>query len=466
MSVEKRLRFEIKKCRNCEACRELVGFSCLVFPEMFSLVDRERDTNDKISAADLNKLTDLCNFCGACPCLDIRAALLEHKTDQADKNGLPLKIRAIENVELIGQVSSAFPKAANFVLQNKMARKVLQKVVGIHEKRQMPTVGKESFNTWFSKKKVSERHRGARKRKVAYFAGCSARYLFPEVGKALVTIFEQNECDVHYLSQRCCGMPTFLEGDRKKTLALASFNLDRLAEVVKDGYEIVCSCPTCGYFLKVMLTGGFGVFSGLENTVPSDGVLKIPKEKGTLTTDGHEYYHVSEKIMRHVVKNNDYFSALDPGLRNLVADHTHDAGEYLMKLHEKGELNMSFRSAPGTVTYFPPCHQREQRVGQPYHAMMKLIDGVTADVIEGDYCCGNGGIMGFKKDYFRHSLRIGSRLVTRLRTSKPDTISTDCLSCRLQFDQMTDYRVRHPLEILEECYASGSKQPVKAAINN
>ncbi|MBT4266913.1 MAG: hypothetical protein HOK67_31420 [Deltaproteobacteria bacterium] len=466
MGIEKRLRFEIKKCRKCEACRELVGFSCLVFPEMFALVDRERDTNEKISTADLNRLTDLCNFCGACPCLDIRAALLEYKTDQVEKNGLPLKIRAIENVELIGRVSSAFPKAANFVLQNKTARKLLQEAVGIHEKRQMPIVGKESLNTWFNKKKAGDGRHGGRKRKVAYFAGCSARYLFPEVGRALVNILEQNECDVHFFPQRCCGMPTFLEGDRKKTLALASFNLDRMAEVIKDGYEIVCSCPTCGYFLKVMLTGGFGVFSGLENSVPSDGILKIPKEKDTLTTDGQEYYHVSEKVMRHVVKSNDYFSSLDPGIRNRVADHTFDAGEYLMRLYEKDELNMAFSPAPGKVTYFPPCHQREQRIGQPYVSILKLIGGTDVEAINGEYCCGNGGIMGFKKDFFRHSLRIGSRLVTKVRSANPDVLSTECLSCRMQLDQMTVYRVKHPLEILEACYASYTKPSVQADKKN
>lgn len=44
MSAEDRLRYEINKCRNCEACRSLTNFSCLVFPEMFNLVDRERET--------------------------------------------------------------------------------------------------------------------------------------------------------------------------------------------------------------------------------------------------------------------------------------------------------------------------------------------------------------------------------------------------------------------------------------
>lgn len=43
MNAEDRLRYEINKCRNCEACKDLLNFSCVVFPEMFRLVDEERD---------------------------------------------------------------------------------------------------------------------------------------------------------------------------------------------------------------------------------------------------------------------------------------------------------------------------------------------------------------------------------------------------------------------------------------
>ena len=53
-------------------------------------------------------------------------------------------------------------------------------------------------------------------------------------------------------------MPSLLEGDLKLTLEFAAFNLDRLCEAVDSGYEIVCSCPTCAYMLKhVISEGGF-----------------------------------------------------------------------------------------------------------------------------------------------------------------------------------------------------------------
>jgi len=110
MSAEDRLRYEISKCRNCEACGSHVNFSCLVFPEMFRLVDKEREAGGKISPDELRHLVDLCTFCAACPCLDIRAALMEAKTEYMDRYGLKFKIRAIEDVERIGKLGGAIPQ--------------------------------------------------------------------------------------------------------------------------------------------------------------------------------------------------------------------------------------------------------------------------------------------------------------------------------------------------------------------
>ncbi|NQU62942.1 MAG: hypothetical protein HQ517_01465 [SAR324 cluster bacterium] len=410
---------------------------------MFELVDEERDTDQKITTAALNQMADLCNFCGECSCLDIRVAILEHKTEQADINGLPLRIRVIENVEQIGKIDNTFPKVVNFVLQNENARRLLQKTVGVHEKRQVPLIGSESFLSWYKKRKSLKKTQAAKKRKVAYFVGCRAQFIFPDVGKVLVTVFERNDCEVYYPPQWCCGIPTFLQGDSKKTLALAGFNLDRLAEVVDDGYDIITSCPTCGYMLKSIMNTSAGFLSRLA--------------EGDTGKNAIHSRQVSEKLLRVAMRNRDYFCPLDRKKRQRVAENTHDAGEYLMMLHDKGELNTPFTPTQEKINYFPPCHQREQRIGQPYHALMQLINGDLARTVEEDYCSGNGCIMDFKEDYFRYSLKIGGRLVTKLRTETLDVRSTDCLGCHMQFNQMTNYKISHPLEILEEMYAADKK---------
>jgi glycerol-3-phosphate dehydrogenase subunit C len=74
-------------------------------------------------------------------------------------------------------------------------------------------------------------------------------------------------------------------------------------------------------------------------------------------------------------------------------------------------------------------------------------------MISGNYCCGNAGIMGFKKEFHHLSVKTASRLIARIRTLNPEVIVTDCLSCRIQFSQLTDYEILHPVQIIKESYS-------------
>jgi glycerol-3-phosphate dehydrogenase subunit C len=68
------------------------------------------------------------------------------------------------------------------------------------------------------------------------------------------------------------------------------------------------------------------------------------------------------------------------------------------------------------------------------------------------------GIMGFKKEFHSASIEMGGRLMAKIKEMHPQRLITDCLSCRLQFNQLTSYPVVHPIEILKESYAAYSSQ--------
>jgi glycerol-3-phosphate dehydrogenase subunit C len=44
----------------------------------------------------------------------------------------------------------------------------------------------------------------------------------------------------------------------------------------------------------------------------------------------------------------------------------------------------------------------------------------------------------------------------KIKGLDPDGLITDCLSCRLQFNQLLPYKVQHPVEILKEAYSSST----------
>jgi glycerol-3-phosphate dehydrogenase subunit C len=106
------------------------------------------------------------------------------------------------------------------------------------------------------------------------------------------------------------------------------------------------------------------------------------------------------------------------------------------------------------MVYFPPCHLREQNIGRPYQELLNLLPGVNLEPVDGSLdCCGMAGIMGFKRDFHETSIHLGGRLMDKIKEQAPGRLITDCLSCRLQFNQLLPYKVQHPVEIFKKAYS-------------
>ena len=412
---------------------------------------------------------------------------MEAKTEYMDRYGLKFKIRAIEDVERIGKLGGAIPHLTNLLLRNDLTRRLMEKILGIHRDRNIPGFPKENFLEWIKKRNKKIETGSKENKKVAYFAGCTARYLFPEVAKAVVEVFEKNGIEVYYPEQGCCGMPSMLEGDRNLTLEFARLNVERLARVVEEGYDIVCSCPTCGYMLKnILKTGAYFAPECRETAKGVNELVRIPLQ-GLMSSKHSEFIEIPAGLFEGMLRDEGYFSSISPKKRIMIAENSYDVGEYLMKLHKKGEFDIRLGPVPMRTTYYPPCHLREQRIGRqnfvlipsttfispspvkemttvkPYEYLLGLIPELSLDSINGNYCCGNGGIMGFKQEFYRSSIKIATRLIAKIKGLNPDLLTTDCLSCRLQFNQLTPYKVLHPIQIILESYSNYQEQPEKRA---
>lgn len=465
MSAEDKLRYEINYCGGCDVCRDLLDPSCLVFPEIFRLYDRKRASGEEISTDELRNLVGLCNFCALCPCRNIREALLNAKTEYGEEFGLGFKTRLIENVDRFGRLGGIFPILSNFFLQNEVTKGWIQRISGIHGARKFPKFPKENVPKWISRRNENRKPQAEQKRKVAYFTGCTAKFFFPQVAKAFVEVFEMNGIQVTYPDQTCCGMPPFLEGDAKLTMKFVQYNLPRLLEVVEKGYDIVCSCPTCGYMLKcIMKAGAYHSPEFTDSLVVSDGgFVKLPRGGPPLSSVHDGLGLVWVEFLQKYLKDEGYFSSISARERIKVAESTYDAGEYLLKLHSEGKLNTKLGPFRARAAYYPPCHMREQKIGRPYFDLLGLVPGLSTEAIDEIYCCGNAGIMGFKSYFHPLSIKISGRLIAKLKRIDPKVIATDCISCRLQFNQLTPYKVLHPLEIIRESYrnSKGQAEPQK-----
>jgi glycerol-3-phosphate dehydrogenase subunit C len=450
---ERKIRKVVDDCADCDVCRYLMDVDCQFFPELYRLWDKDHDDGIRITDGELRNLADLCNFCALCPCPNIRADIVEAKTRFIDRDGLKFGIRTLEDVERMSALCGLFPALANRFLKIKSIETAIKKAVGIHTERRLPEFPPESFPGRAAKTGLRKKPVHSTGRKVAYFAGCTANYLFPEVARAAVAVLQKTGIEVFFPEQKCCGMPSLLEGDRKTTLDFVGYNMQRLAKVVSEGFDIVCSCPTCGFMLREILKEGAYYSEEYQQSAgggPDNMIVPTwPKHKAN--PDDHKTKVVHPGVYKGLFKDDGYFSSISALDRIAVAENTYDLGEYLIGC-QSHERNFSSKSADlGRMVYYPPCHLREMEIGRPYLELMTEIPEIDLQAIDGSLdCCGMAGIMGFKKNFHETSIRLGRRLIEKIRSLEPECIVTDCLSCRLQFQQVLPCKVFHPIEILNK----------------
>lgn len=438
----------IKLCANCDTCRTMMEEDCAFFLELYRLWDQEHEDGVPISEEQLRYLTELCTFCGLCPCPRIPMDVMEAKSRYIEQEGMPLATRMLNDVPRMARLCGTFPKLSKALQSNSVLGPLLRKATGLHPDRQLPVFPKQNFFKWAASQGLDRKRDGDHR--VAYFAGCTAGYLFPEIGRSVVEILQHNGATVYVPPQQCCGMPYLVEGDRKRTLQLAQDNMERLLETVRDEDDLVYSCPTCGYFLKKLLKERAYYSDAYQKSVnANEKELKVPApEKGE-----NQFWTLKKSMYREILKDDGYFSGIDPLNRVALSDHLFDFGVYLTRLQAEGRLATDFQPLSKRMAYFAPCHLREQKMGLPYLELLKLVPELEIEQVGSDYdCCGMGGIFGFKDHFHQKSLDLGGPLMDKIRKRDPQVIVTDCMSCRLQFNHCLPYPVFHPVEMLARAY--------------
>lgn len=126
--------------------------SCLFFPELYRLYDKETAEGRPIGDAELRKLSELCTLCGLCPCPNIPADVIRAKTERMQREGLPFGIRLLSDVQRFGRWCGMLPGVVNAALAFAPVDRTIKKIAGIHPQRRLPKIARESFFAWARKK--------------------------------------------------------------------------------------------------------------------------------------------------------------------------------------------------------------------------------------------------------------------------------------------------------------------------
>jgi glycolate oxidase iron-sulfur subunit len=240
---------------------------------------------------------------------------------------------------------------------------------------------------------------------VGYFTGCMTDFVFPELGKKIISFLNKNGIEVVVpRGQGCCGAPVYLgAGDFATGRKMADAN----GRAFEGPDYVITDCATCASAMKDYV-------------------------KFLADTDERKqaYQEFAAKIK--------------------------DISEFLVDV---AKLPASaYRTAPEfrgkTVTWHEPCHLGRY-LGvkeQPRRILKALTDIRFVEMPRADSCCGMAGT--FSVYFYELSQKIAAKKVADIRSTGADIVATDCPGCQIQLiDGLKRHglpvQVRHIMELLE-----------------
>jgi FAD/FMN-containing dehydrogenase/Fe-S oxidoreductase len=407
-----------RTCNGCGLCRSQLGDvrMCPIFrvgpgeessPRAKANLVRalaEGQLDRELLAADaLKEVADLCVNCHQCrlECpagVDIPKLMIETKAQYVAANGLRPADWLMAQIDGVSSWGSLVAPAANWAIRNRQVRWLAEKLFDLAHNRKLPRFASRTFMRKAARKKLTRPTRRS-DHKVLYFVDTYANYFDPQLGEALVAVFEHNGIAVYvHPDQAASGMAMISMGAVEAARKLAAKNIQLLADAVRQGYTIVASEPST--------------------------VLCLTRE---------------------------YLHLFDDDDARLVAANTYEACSYLWKLHQQGRLQLDLKPVNVALAYHTPCHLRALTAGTPGENLLRLVSGLHVFHIEKG-CSGMAGTYGLKRENFRMSLRAGWGLIAALRDPTFQAGTTECSACKMQMEQGASKPTIHPLKVLALAY--------------
>jgi glycerol-3-phosphate dehydrogenase subunit C len=319
--------------------------------------------------------------------------------------------RLLANYRTSAWFASKVPGVANFAMNFGPARWLMEKTMGVTAEREFPEFASETFREWWAREGAAagsrDRATEARERRdedpdadkrVAYFHGCYSNYNTPEVGKAMVRVFEHFGYEVVVPEQGCSGTPMFANGMLPDARRHAEVNVSSMADLVEQGYDAIASCTSCSMALRQEYPELFDI-EGIED----------------------------------------------------VAAHTFESVEYL-RIHEDLRGALAEAEVDGELAdefaYHAPCHARNQGLERQSVELFRDLEGVGIEDV-GESCSGISGTYGWKAEKYEKSMAIGEEMFEHMESATGETGMTECPTCAMQMEHGSGYEIRHPLELLE-----------------
>ena len=301
----------------------------------------------------------------------------------------------------VARLACRFAPLVNWMGKRKTVRRVLESVLGIDRRRELPAFASEPFDRWFAGRSKHDRAEPT----VVLFHDTFVTWFEPEIGQAAIRVLESAGHVVGLAGgRRCCGRPMLSEGAEDDARAAAEHNVRVLAPVVRRGIPIIGFEPSC--------------VSMVRDTYPE------------------------------LVGGDD---------AQLVAGGIVTFEEFVAAESKAGRLTLRASRPPERILVHSHCHQKAMNAVRPTLEALALTGAERIEEIP-TTCCGMAGSNGYETEHYDRSLEAAEvALLPAVRAAPAGAeIVAAGTSCRQQIRTGTGRNARHPAEILADALVPDS----------
>ena len=364
------------------------------------------------TAGAVRAVADLCVNCKMCAheCpshVNIPKLMLEAKAAHAEEHGLD-RADWVMAAPILSRRSAVVSRSSRTErMRGPLTRWFMEKFFGVSRRRRLPPFASRSFLrqsrrmgwTRLDRSIVAGGNENIDNPRIALFVDIFANYHDPTIAEAALRVLEHNGVQVVVPHDQTGLRHGSLGAGRRRNRAdRARRNLRVFANLVREGWTIVCTEPTAALALT-----------------------------------------------------HDYLDLIDDPDARLVAANTIELTAYLADRHAIGRLRSDFQPLNLSIGHHVPCHLKALGRAPASPMLLRLIPGLRVTVVDVG-CSGMAGTFGLQAEHYETSLAAGQAMFDALRRPRIQFGVTECSSCRLQMEEGTEKQHLHPVQYLALAY--------------
>ena len=316
---------------------------------------------------------------------------------RASGRGRPVSRRSkfFARIHDFARLACRIAPLANWAGRRKPVRRVLEALLGIDRRRELPAFASVPFDRWFAGRSKGRGDDPS----VVLFHDTFVTYFEPEIGQAATRVLESAGYSVGLAGgRRCCGRPMLSEGAEDDARAAAEHNVRILAPIVRRGIPIVGLEPSCVSMVR--------------------------------------------DVYPELVGGDD---------ARLVAGAIVTFEEFIAAESKAGRFTLRTSRRPERILVHGHCHQKAMNAVDPALEALALTGAERVDEIP-TTCCGMAGSNGYETEHYERSLEAAEVALFPAVRAAPASVEIAAAgtSCRQQIRTGTGRIARHPARILAD----------------